>query len=745
MFPKGFWAKLVAQALTTPYLALLMVMSVLLTIASFYTTLIGLSDFTPNVVLAAFITMAIQSLLFVTSWRLGFMFADKEPLAWVDISVFTVCFLLSVFFSFASLFNVVFSKEQQELARITRVHNGVTEAITDIGEKARERRRELVQDLIKSPEYAAWTDNVTAVADLAADSQAILAKVFAESHERRRLRAEQLAREAQDVAASDKTLARGLRDAEADLERVDARRGPLEDGLAGLRAQLAAAEDAVIAKQHEMDAEERGVGTTGKPTRGPVWAALNKEQQRLIANRDAIKNRIGLEEGRRKELDTERSAVQTRIDQIREQQLGLGTRIGSAAKAAEEARRDAAAAGATPTGLDQSVDTVRANLVKFATTLNLAPFDEAAAWCQRLFTDMAAIPLLEQKVKGLSCDRGSMMTLLSPINEAAEALAAVERDCLSGGESAKTVDELSFDDALTYGRSCLDAASLPAADTRRERRELDRLKREESPQASPFTKTTNALLAGEKLAIFALLIALAIDLLVLFVGLIGARAVEADVEPPVDPVRPTDSPQVRLYKRVLAATHAVNERIDGARFDHRVVLSDIPEEGGDRELARQFLVGNIAKGLVQPVPRQDPQQDNQDKEFLLRYGTAQRLRTWLAEAAEPFALPPTPTPRAAAPNPFTVESRTEAAPPARPKPAPSAPQTIDDLAIDDLDRDFIPVGRLDLVSESTPVPNQSAAGARDVPPVGPAPPRPADNPAAGQPDTGGDGLDGLFR
>jgi len=738
MFPKGFWAKLVAQALTTPYLALLMVMSVLLTVASFFTTLVGLADFAPNIVLAAFITMAIQSLLFVTSWRLGFMFADKEPLAWVDIGVFAVCFVLSVFFSFTSLFNVVFSPPQQELARITRVHNGVAEAITSIGEKARERRRELVQDLIKSPEYAAWAGNVTAVADLAADSQAILAKVFVESHERRRLRAEQLTREAQDIAASDKTLTRALRDAEAELARTDTRRGPMEDGLAGLHTQLVAAEDAVIAKEHEMDAEERGVGSTGRPKRGPVWTALNKEYQRLIANRDAIKNRIGLEDGRRKELDTERSAIQGRIDQIREQQLGLGARITSATKVAEEARRDAAEAGTTPTGLDESVETLRANLNKFATNLNLAPFDEAAAWCQRLLTDMAAIPLLEPKVKGLSCERGSMMTFMSPINDAAKALAAVERDCLSGSESAKTVDELSFDDALTYGRSCVEAANLPAADTRRERRELDRLKREESPEASPFTKTTNALLAGEKLAVFALLIALAIDLLVLFVGLIGARAVEADVEPPVDPVRSTDSPQVRLYKRVLAASHSANERIDGARFDHRVVLSDIPEEGGDRELARQFLVGNIAKGLVQPVPRPDPQEDKQDKEFLLRYGTAQRLRTWLAEATEPFVMPPTP--RAAVPTPSKVEPRIEAAPAARPKPAPLAPQTIDDL-----DLDFIPVGRLDLVSESKPAPNQSASAAADPPPVGPAPPRPAANPAAGQGDEGSDGLDGLWR
>jgi len=736
VFPKGFWTKLIEAALSTPYLALLMGMSILLTVVSFYTTYDGLAGFLPHAVLAIFVSMAIQSLLFVTSWRLGFMLADKEPLAWLDVGVFAVCFVLSVFFSFSSLFNVVFSPEQQERARITRVHNGVTEAIGSVGGKARERRRGLVEDLIRSPEYHTWADNVAAVARLAADSRDILAKVFAESYERRRQKADQLARDAQDVAASKKTLARSLTDEKAALDRVQAGRGPLEEDLSKLRSNLAKAEDAIVAKQHEMDAEERGVGKTGKPNRGPVWRGLEKEQQRLIVDKDAIANRIALEGRRLDDLNAECAAIQSRIDKITEQQRGLPTRAAAAAKVVEEARREVASTGAGTAGLDldQGVETLRAALPQFATSLDLSHFDDAAALCQRLLTDMAAIPLLEQKTKPLSCDRGPMLPLLNPINEAAASLAAVELDCLPGGDATKTVDKLPFADALTYGRTCVETANLPGSATRAERRELDRLDREESPQASPFTKTTNALLAGEKLSIFALLIALAIDLLVLFVGLIGARAVEATVEPPVAPVSPTDSPEVKLYKWVLAASHAANLRLEGTRYDHRVVLSGIADEG-DRELVRQFLVGSTSKGAVRQV-------ENKEGEFLLRYGVADKLREWVQKASVP---PPPPSP-ARRPPPPRVESAPRPAPPPRSTEPPRtraehAPQTIDDL-----DLDFVPVGRLDRASDDQPARPEAAAteSAQELASAAVASPhRPAPS-DAGTSDSL-DPINGLFR
>jgi hypothetical protein len=158
---------------------------------------------------------------------------------------------------------------------------------------------------------------------------------------------------------------------------------------------------------------------------------------------------------------------------------------------------------------------------------------------------------------------------------------------------------------------------------RPQRREIDRLEREESPEASPFTKTTNALLGAEKLAIVALLIALAIDLLVLFTGLVGAKSLDTRVEAPLDPVLPTDSYRARLYKYVLSSAHAMPVKIARVRYDHAIYLSDFFDKD-IREVVRQFLVSNTTRGLVMPHPEEYGV-------FLLRHGMVDELRVRLAE------------------------------------------------------------------------------------------------------------------
>jgi hypothetical protein len=631
MIRKGFWKKFAERAATSPYLVLLLVTSIFLSIVSFYTTYDGMSDFLKYAVFAAFVTSAIQSLLFVTSWRLGFMFADKEPIAWVDVGVFTVCFLLSVFFSFASLFDVVFSKPQQELASLTRVHNGVAEAITTVGLKAKERRHELVEELLDSQEYDAWRRNVLAVADVAAESKGILAGVFAASYERQMEQVGRLARKKEQREATREMLEQETREDEAALVRIEERRDHLVGELAALGSRVDAQEMAIVEQQHLMDAEERGVGETGKGGRGPVWSRLAKEQQKLIAARDATANLLRLKKQKRAELDGERVDLLQRIALNKEQQSGLTAQMESASRNADQAFPDLEAFS-TEAGfdLDESVEALRSLLPEFARTLDLKPFNDAAELCSHMVNEMNAIEALQPKLQGLSCDRGGMLTWLNRINESAAADSNLGQDCLPGGENSKRVDELSFEQALSYGRYCLDLSGLPNEAIRGERREMDRLEREESPQASPFTKTTNALFSLEKLAIFALLIAVSIDLLVLFSGLIGARSFEAAVEEPVAPASPTDPPLVRTYKYLLSYAHAQGNKIHGIRYDHRVRLADI-ESDEVRKVVQGFLNQNTAGGNVLPEAAKG--------EYHLRHGFVEKVRDLLETAEAKQVVP----------------------------------------------------------------------------------------------------------
>lgn len=90
----------------------LVIASIFLSFASGYTTFSGLTQYTPRVI-AFLITLGVQGLLFGVSWRLGKLYVAGEisPAMW---SVWFVTMLVSVFFSYSSLFETVYSKEERK-------------------------------------------------------------------------------------------------------------------------------------------------------------------------------------------------------------------------------------------------------------------------------------------------------------------------------------------------------------------------------------------------------------------------------------------------------------------------------------------------------------------------------------------------------------------------------------------------------------------------------------------------------
>lgn len=99
----------------------LVLASVFLSIASGYTTYSGLTQYTPSII-AGLITLGVQGLLFGVSWRLGKLYIAGEinPAMW---AIWAVTMLVSVFFSYSSLFSTVYSEneraENRDIASIT--------------------------------------------------------------------------------------------------------------------------------------------------------------------------------------------------------------------------------------------------------------------------------------------------------------------------------------------------------------------------------------------------------------------------------------------------------------------------------------------------------------------------------------------------------------------------------------------------------------------------------------------------
>lgn len=90
---------------------LLFVASAILTLASGYTTYNGLTEYVPNLI-AIFITLGIQSLLFVSSWKIGSdrLIGEYSSVTWV---IFVITLATSVFFSYSSLLDLIFTTEDR--------------------------------------------------------------------------------------------------------------------------------------------------------------------------------------------------------------------------------------------------------------------------------------------------------------------------------------------------------------------------------------------------------------------------------------------------------------------------------------------------------------------------------------------------------------------------------------------------------------------------------------------------------
>lgn len=502
------------------FLMSLMAGSILLSIASFYTTHDGMLNFMPQALIAFCITFAVQALLFVTSWRIGFDLAAERGWPLFTIFVFVTCFIGSVFFSWVALFDAINDEELQQRTRMTRTHSALEETISELRGRAIERRRDAAATLVETDAYQRWRDDVGAVTEAALASREAL-----EDSLRRQAadRAGQLARIETQIAAAKAEAERSnatLETGQAALERAEARKPGLVERVAKLEIAAREAADLVALKEAEMAAEEAGAAGEGRG-QGPLWRQLRDERDQLAARAEGQRRLLAAAEA---DLD----AVNAKIRETSGVIGSASAQEGAALKQLEAERQRIvgqaqSASGAEQFDLTTEVRALRDSLSAFEARQDLDQFTRAAGLCAALLSEMRRQPELQTRTVSLSCEPKRMGAALNPIDDAASSLAALEARCAPGGAEARPIESLGFNEAIDYGRNCLTVSGLPAGETDDLRAEIDRLELEEDPNASAFVKTMNALFGGEKLAYFALAIAISIDALVLFSGLVGAQ------------------------------------------------------------------------------------------------------------------------------------------------------------------------------------------------------------------------------
>lgn len=601
----------------------LILASLLLSVASFYTTWVGITPFVQYTIFAAFITVGIQSLLLVTSWRIGFMFAGKEPLSVVEILVFMVCLTLSVFFSFNSLFNVIFIAERQQEASLTRVRDGSSAAVTRVEQVLKGRRDEYVAALRQSEEYRRWRSDLRAIADLAGDNAAGLRGMLESQRAERAQEAARLETDARDLAASKGTIEGEITSAELHLARLQTGLPSQSEDLGRLGGQLRLFEDEVLQKLADMRAEEGGIGETGVAGQGPKWKALKKDHDVALSKKQLVEQQVALARTRLAESE---QTIKSLSEEIRKKKLlfdNIDAEITAAAERAQDARERLADFG-TDGGPETGIQVLRDYPDRFEVSADVSFLERAELICSQIYDNLRALSPTPVGLLGHSCDRAAIMAKIAPITVATAALAELDQRCT--GITAPSFHELTLAAALAAARACIDVSGLPYREVRAEREELDRLQREEGPNASEFTKTTNALFAGEKLAIFALVIALVMDLLVLFTGLVGAKSATARVATGVRPIFPGDSEDVIAIKTLLNRVEPYEGRLAGVRYEGRIDIGLIPDPK-HRELLEPMLVRNTVVGMARRSTK-----DGERAVYYLRHGAHEQFEEELEKA-----------------------------------------------------------------------------------------------------------------
>ena len=536
---------------------------------SFVTTYEGLLNFLDPWPLVAAVTFSVQALILATAWELGYQIKSPAPrMLWPALigSVFVFCFVISAFFSLTSLFDRVYKPHLQAIDRQARVATAVDTTVAELRRLRAAHVRQVGEETRASQAFADWRNRIEQIEALAFGADEILGE---------RVRAEAERRQAAAASAASAQAERRLQLADA-----SARLKKAQDELATTRARIQALEKRLEAPLAELTEVSKGVaialddmrreenGQDGRPAgRGQKWRAAKQRFDALSARESPLREEV-------EPLQAEIERLRISVPAIEQQAQKL---------AVEEAKRRAvfeASGGVVNTeqtviqreaargaSIESRVQTIRRQIAAFAPPYGaeaLASIRAGGDGCIALLANMRTAPVLEARLKDLSCGIDRLAVILAPVEAAGDAYADLLERCGQDKVNAAYLSTLGFHKSIGLARDCLSAAALEATTTAPYRTALQQLEREESPDASYFVRTTNAVLAGEKLAVFALVIAVGIDLIVLFLGLIGAEADASGLPASVRGVRNARPRLEHLHETLRIAGRQVTPQLQVA-------------------------------------------------------------------------------------------------------------------------------------------------------------------------------------
>ena len=445
----------------------------------------------------------------------------KNAMLWV---MFLASAGASVFFSFDSHFNAIFSAEQRSRAAEIRTLNQVGGVLADIGERAQKVQLAEAERLFDTDGWKAYDTHLTRLAHEAAGSQAEIEKFFVQKMEDRR---RGIIEQQERIAGSERgqtSLLRRRDELEAELLRLEPGIGALEAEMAKAQAVFNETKQAIAAKRIDASAEDGGVEGTLKRGRGPMY------RQRM-AELDDLQRKLSItDEPRFKDAQQQRDRASARIVSLKREAATINGEVakykGEAftadqrIKAAQSGEQDAEGTRIDPARVLPAFERARA---AFRQQPDIERLTALQTQCGSLLNAVMNTPA-KDRVRGIDCDPKQAAESAARVFALNAGLTAFQATCAGGSklpEGAKT------DELLSFGRKCLQDSGLVSQDSADIGGRLQAIEMNRDDKAHRFVVTWNAFLDGNRLAYLALVLAIGVDALVLMAGLFGAAAVKS--------------------------------------------------------------------------------------------------------------------------------------------------------------------------------------------------------------------------
>jgi len=443
----------------------------------------------------------------------------------ISTSMLAACAFASIFFSFDALFSTILPKEERARIAQLRVKSETSQIVSDISKATEASKEAAAQALFKTPQWAAFNRQLTDLVNLLQDAPKQARQAWNEAQERVSLATEDSSERNEklklDIARSTRTRTRTrTRDQlKKRIKETRQRVSRASQEIVRLDGALDSFKKEISEKKVELDAEERGLGASAVAGRGPQYRRIADELTRLIAKRENLELRLQSSADRQAELQRDLTRLEAQFATVLARHKSLTDRftIISQTGSLDQPLQPQYVADTA----QQKYALLQKARLDFTNQPDSNRLNALQTFCSKTVTFLEQVKDTQER---LSCDVTDLRQTAAQVFSFNKNVAIINQRCLARNSGTEAI---AIDGHVAFARNCLSWSGLKATDSRDIVARINRMERERDDKAHRFVVTTNAFFDGNKLALLAIGIAGAIDVLVLAAGFLGATAIRS--------------------------------------------------------------------------------------------------------------------------------------------------------------------------------------------------------------------------